>query len=75
MTDATNRVFRQALELEPDERAVLAAELLASLEKSEDDVQRAWAAEIERRSRDAAEERGEDWRVVLDEIRASVLQR
>jgi hypothetical protein len=75
MTDATNRVLRQALDLEPDERAMLAVELLASLEASEDDVQRAWAAEIERRSRDAVEERGEDWRVVLDEIRAGVLQR
>ena len=75
MTDATNRILRQALELEPDERAILAAELLASLEASEDDVQRAWAAEIERRSLDAALERGQDWRVVLDEIRAGVLQR
>ncbi len=75
MTDATNRVLRQALELEPDERAILAAELLASLEASEDDVQRAWAAEIERRSHDAVEQRGEDWRAVLDEIRVSVLQR
>jgi len=75
MTDATNRVLRQALELEPDERAIIAAELLASLEDSDDDVQRAWAAEIDRRSRRAAEERGEDWRVVLDEIRAGVLSR
>jgi hypothetical protein len=71
VTEATDRVLRQALELEPDERAALAAELLASLEESEDDVQRAWAAEIERRSREAASERGEDWRVVLDEIRSS----
>ena len=75
MSDATNRVLRQALELEPDERAVVAAELLASLETSEDDVQRAWAAEIDRRSRGAADERGEDWRVVIDEIRVGVLQR
>jgi hypothetical protein len=75
VTDATNRVFRQALELEPDDRAVLAAELLASLEESEDDVQRAWAAEIERRSRDAVNERGDDWSFVLDEIRVRVLQR
>lgn len=75
MTDATNRVFRQALELEPDERALLAAELLISLEESDDDVQRAWAAEIDRRSRQAAKEPGEDWRVVLDEIRADILQR
>jgi hypothetical protein len=66
MTDDTNRVFQQALELEPDERALLAAELLNSLEESDDDVQRAWAAEIDQRSRHAAEERGEDWRVVLD---------
>jgi Putative addiction module component len=75
VTDATNRVLQQALELEPEERAALAAELLASLDASENDVQSAWAAEIERRPRDAAEERGEDWRVVLDDIRASVLQR
>ena len=75
MTDATNRILRQALGLEPDERAVLAAELLVSLEASDDDVQRAWAAEIERRSMNASIERGEDWCVVLDEIRASVLQR
>ncbi len=75
MTDATNRVFRQALELKPDERALLAAELLISLEESDDDVQRAWAAEIDRRSRHAASHPGEDWRVVLDEIRADILQR
>ena len=47
----------------------------ADLGVSVDDVQRAWAAEIERRSRDAVENRGEDWRVVLDEIRVGVLQR
>jgi hypothetical protein len=75
MTDATNLVFKQALELEPDERALLAAELLISLEESDDDVQRAWAAEIDRRSRQAVNEPGEDWRVVLDEIRADILQR
>jgi len=72
MTDATNRVLRQALELEPDERAILAAELLTSLEESDDDVQRAWAAEIDRRSRHAASHPGEDWRVLLDEIRADL---
>lgn len=72
MTDATNRVLRQALELEPDERAILAAELLTSLEESDDGVQRALAAEIDRRSRHAASHPGEDWRVVLDEIRADL---
>ena len=72
MTDAARTFLQQALELEPDERAILAAELLTSLEESDDEVQRAWAAEIDRRSRHAAEGRGEDWRVVLDEIRADI---
>jgi hypothetical protein len=74
MTDAANHVLQQALELEPDERALVAAELMTSLEESDDDVQRAWAAEIDRRSRHAASHPGEDWRIVLDEIRASFLQ-
>ncbi len=47
----------------------------ASLEASVDEALRAWAVEIERRSREAVKERGEDWRVVLDEIRVGVLQR
>jgi hypothetical protein len=75
MTDATHRLLQEALTLGADERAALAAELLASLDDSENDVQSAWAAEIERRSRIAAEERGEDWRVVLEDLRASVLAR
>jgi cytochrome c-type biogenesis protein CcmH/NrfG len=75
VTEAGNRLLKEALELDPDERAALAAELLASLDASEDNVQRAWATEIERRSRQAGKERGEDWRVALDEIRASVLHR
>jgi acetyl-CoA acetyltransferase len=74
VTDATSRLLQEALALGPDERAALAAELLASLDEVESDVQRAWAAEIERRSLAAPEERGEDWRVVLDDIRASVLR-
>jgi hypothetical protein len=75
VTEAARKILEEALALEVDERASLAAELLASLEEREQDVQRAWAAEIERRSQDAADERGTDWRVVLDEIRADVLRR
>ena len=75
MTEATNRLLQEALSLAPDERAALAANLLASLDESEENVQSAWAAEIERRSQDAADERGEDWRVVLEDVRASVLAR
>jgi hypothetical protein len=55
-------VLQQALELEADERALVAAELMASLEESDVDVERAWATEIDRRSRQAASEPGEDWR-------------
>jgi hypothetical protein len=73
MTDATRNVFRQALELDPDERAVLSAELLASLESSGDEIKRTWAAEIDRRSATAAIERGEDWRVVLNDTRTGRL--
>ena len=54
MTDATNRLLQEALELEPNERAALAEELLASLDESQADVHAAWAMEIERRSRAAA---------------------
>ncbi len=75
MIDAVNRILLQALELEANDRAVLAAELLASLDEADSDVQQAWAAEIEERSREAAGERGEDWRVVLNQIRANVLHR
>ena len=75
VTETARKILNEALTLDADERAGLVAELLASLQESEQDVEKAWAAEIERRSRDAAEERGTDWRVALDEIRADVLRR
>ena len=75
MTDAANRILRDALELDAKERAALAAELLVSLDDTEEDVQLAWASEIERRSKLAVTERGEDWRAVLNDIRANVLER
>lgn len=50
MTDATKTVLAEALRLDVDSRAELAAELLASLDGSADpDVEAAWAVEIERR--------------------------
>lgn len=75
MTEAARKVLEDALNLEADERADLAAELLASLQEHEQDVQKAWAAEIERRSLDASDERGTDWRTALEEIRAEVFRR
>ncbi len=75
VTEAARKILEEALALDVDERASLAAELLASLQEREQDVEKEWAAEIERRSRNAADERGTDWRVALEEIRANVLRR
>ena len=75
MTEAAKKILEEALTLDADERASVAAELLASLQEREQDVEEAWAAEIERRSRNAAHERGTDWRVSFEEIRADVLRR
>ena len=50
MTDTAQTVLAQALRLDPDDRAQLAAELIASLDGPADaDVEAAWAAEIDRR--------------------------
>lgn len=53
MTAEAAAVLRQALELAPEERADLAAELLASLEPAGDPerVGRLWADEMRRRAR------------------------
>jgi putative addiction module component (TIGR02574 family) len=55
MTSRANDLLREALTLPLDERADVAAELLASLDDAAAehpaDVEAAWAAEIERRAR------------------------
>jgi putative addiction module component (TIGR02574 family) len=57
MPSRAQDVLRDALALPLDERANVAAELLASLDAaaadSPEDVEAAWAAEIERRARRA----------------------
>lgn len=77
MTHATRDLLAQALELPLDERAEMAAELLESLQDAEEDVEAAWAAEIQQRvaaARAGALE-GTDWRKVLDRIPRDVLGR
>ena len=66
MTINAQKLFEQALALAPNDRAELAAQLLASLDEAEGDVEAAWAAEIERRAADARQNPGddEDWREV-----------
>ncbi len=54
MTSRAQELLREALALPVDERADVAAELLASLDDGSEDpaeVEAAWAAEIERRAR------------------------
>lgn len=54
MTQATRELLERALKLAPAERAALVVELVASLdgEEPEDQVETAWADEIERRVRE-----------------------
>jgi putative addiction module component (TIGR02574 family) len=77
VTTNAQKLFEQALTLAPADRAELAAQLLASLDDTEADVESAWAAEIERRAADARQnpDDDEDWRTALDEIQREVLQR
>jgi putative addiction module component (TIGR02574 family) len=66
MTDRAQALLREALTLAAEERADVAAELLASLDYPEtdlSDVEAVWAAEIEKRARRvmAGESRGVSW--------------
>jgi putative addiction module component (TIGR02574 family) len=77
MTKNADRLLEEALQLTPNERAKIAAELLSSLEDRDEDVKAAWAAEIVRRAADAEADPDdeEDWRAALDDIRREVLSR
>ena len=73
MSNRSQELLREALTLPPDERANVAAELLASLDEPTEDaakVDAAWAAEIERRARRVLsnESVGEPWGEVRDRI-------
>lgn len=74
MTDGGRNILDQALKLPADERAVLAANLWASLEGDSDpDVEAAWAEEIRRRLHRI--ESGEDQPVPWDEIRSRLREK
>ena len=66
MTQRTQELLREALALPAEERADVAAELLASLDDADvdtADIEAAWAAEIEKRARRvlAGESQGVPW--------------
>ena len=81
MTSRAQDVLREALTLALDERADVAAELLASLDEAAAerpaDVEAAWAAEIERRARRALadESGGVPWNDVRRHAEADLRKR
>ena len=74
MGNDARTLLTEALALADDDRAHLAAELLASLDEptsdSQEDIDRLWASEIERRSNRvlSGDSRGEPW----DEVRSRI---
>jgi putative addiction module component (TIGR02574 family) len=78
MSKPTQLVFADALRLEPETRAELAAEFLASLDGPADqDAEAAWDAEIERRiaAIEAGAIRLEPWVDVKRRIEKEILGR
>jgi putative addiction module component (TIGR02574 family) len=78
MTKATEAVLADALKLDPDSRAQLAVELLASLDgPSDPDAEEAWEAEIARRVADlkAGHLKLESWDDLKRRIEKAILDR
>jgi putative addiction module component (TIGR02574 family) len=78
VSKATRDVLADALRLEPESRAEVAAELLASLDGPSDaDAEAAWDAEIERRIADieSGAVRLEPWEDVKRRIERDILGR
>ena len=81
MTSRAEEVLREALTLPVEERADVAAELLASLDAASDEdpaeVEAAWAAEIERRACRvmSGESRGLPWEDVRARAEAELRKR
>jgi putative addiction module component (TIGR02574 family) len=74
MTRAAKEIVNAAIKLPERERLQIVEELLASLEPAiEEDVDAAWAVEIERRSRDVKE--GKVRPVSWDEVKSRARER
>ena len=73
----TEKLLAEVLRLSRAERARVVEEVLSSLEEPADDVAAAWAAELERRSREVAEGRVQTvaWETVRTEILRELDQR
>lgn len=80
MTQRTQELLREVLALPAEDRADVAAELLASLDDAEvktADIEAAWAAEIEKRARRvlAGESQGIPWEDVRRRAEAELHKR
>jgi putative addiction module component (TIGR02574 family) len=79
MSTEAKQLLLKVLKLSIEDRTELAAELLASLDEFDhgEDVEGAWAAEIERRARRvlAGESSGTPWDDVRERLRRDVLKR
>ena len=78
MSKTGQDVLHEALQLDLSERAELVAELLASLDgEPDEDVEAAWAAEVERRAARArsGQDVGKSWAEVRDQIRNALSKR
>lgn len=74
MTHAARKLIDDAMALPANDRARVAAELLASLDPGEDtDASDAWATELERRAERTL--RGESQGAPWDEVKQRLLQR
>jgi putative addiction module component (TIGR02574 family) len=75
MGELARQLLETALKLPTDERAALAAELMASIDGAPDaDAEEAWAAEIERRRQQALHGTAEtiDWDIARARIEADL---
>ena len=74
---STDELLAEVLRLTRVDRARVAEELLSSLEESDEEVATAWAAELERRSREVAEGRVQtiSWETARTEILKELEQR
>ncbi len=78
MTGRGETILKEALELTPEEREELAAEILASLDADAyEEAEQAWATEIERRARRvlSGDTSGKPWAEVRERIAREVLGR
>jgi len=78
MSKTGEKMLDEALQLEPSERAAVAAELLASPDgEPDEDAEAAWAAEIERRAARArsGEDAGRPWAKARDRAKDALSKR